>query len=254
MSVQTVFVVEDEESFVDALTVGLKREGFRVEVARDGAEALERFDAANPDIVLLDVMLPKVSGIDVCRELRKRSQVPIIMVTAKSAEIDTVVGLEVGADDYLAKPFAMRELLARIRALLRRVEMMKPAAAQARQTLPAAVLAATEQEAGTEPPVVYGDLVIDRARRKATLGGATLTLRPKEFDLLHFLARNPDVVHSRDVLLRRVWGYDIPIDSRTVDVHVRWLRQKIDRAAGSSTRLETVRGVGYRLVSAGSGT
>jgi DNA-binding response OmpR family regulator len=180
--------------------------------------------------------------------------VPILLLSAKGEEIDRVVGLEVGADDYLAKPFAMRELLARIRAMLRRVDMMRPAGAAASPPdTPARPAESGREQVETEPAVVLGDLVIDRARRKATLGGLALGLRPKEFDLLHFLARNPDVVHSRDVLLRRVWGYEIPIDSRTVDVHVRWLRQKID-LAGSSTRVETVRGVGYRLVSSHNGT
>jgi DNA-binding response OmpR family regulator len=164
-----------------------------------------------------------------------------------------VVGLEIGADDYLTKPFAMRELLARIRAMLRRVEMMRPGAAPDALTGPASAanpaLAASELPAErTESPVVLGDLAIDRARRTATLGGTTLSLRPKEFDLLHFLARNPGVVHSRDVLLRRVWGYEFSFDTRTVDVHVRWLRQKIERDAANPTRLETVRGFGYRLV------
>jgi DNA-binding response OmpR family regulator len=198
-------------------------------------------------------MLPGIDGLQVCRTLRSESTVPILLLSAKGEEIDRVVGLEMGADDYLAKPFAMRELLARIRAMLRRVEMMtpQPSAGAATDPRPAPNGFAAEQSTTvsvTDPLVVLGDLTVDRARRVATLGGVALSLRPKEFDLLHYLAQQPEVVHSRDALLRRVWGYDFPIGTRTVDVHVRWLRQKIERDPGNPRRLETVRGVGYRLV------
>jgi two-component system OmpR family response regulator len=185
--------------------------------------------------------------------MRAESTVPILLLSAKGEEIDRVVGLEIGADDYLAKPFAMRELLARIRAMLRRARMTPiSAATTAQATVRGAMPSATEPVSSPEPvdtPVVLGDLIVDRARRMATIAGHPIGLRPKEFDLLHFLVRHPDVVHTRETLLRRVWGYDFPIDTRTVDVHVRWLRQKIERDPGIPTRLVTVRGVGYRLVS-----
>ncbi len=227
MSMQTVFVVEDEESFVDALTIGLKREGFRVEVARDGAEALERFDAVNPDIVLLDVMLPKVSGIDVCRDLRKKSQVPIIMVTAKSAEIDTVVGLEVGADDYITKPYRMRELVARMRAVLRRVPT----------------------ERGSDLPVggmSVGDVSLDPDQHIVLVRGDVVALPLKEFELLHLLLANAGRVLSRDTLIDRVWGSDYVGDTKTLDVHVKRLRARIETDSSNPTRIVTIRGLGYK--------
>jgi two-component system response regulator RegX3 len=227
MSVQTVFVVEDEESFVDALTVGLKREGFRIEVARDGAEALARFDDVRPDIVLLDVMLPKVSGIDVCRELRKRSQVPIIMVTAKSAEIDTVVGLEVGADDYITKPYRMRELVARMRAVLRRAP----------------------NDRGGELPVgglEVGDVALDPEQHLVVVRGEQVSLPLKEFELLHLLLANAGRVLSRDVLIDRVWGTDYVGDTKTLDVHIKRLRARIEADPAAPTRIVTIRGLGYK--------
>ena len=253
----TILVVDDEPSLRDALSYTLRKEGYRVEVAATGAEAIRAVRRQIPQAVVLDVMLPGIDGLQVCRMLRSESTVPILLLSAKGEEIDRVVGLEVGADDYLTKPFAMRELLARIRAMLRRVDMMTP------HVTANSVLLTREQPAGSQPdqstpadvieePVVFGDLVVDRARRLATLEGSRLALRPKEFDLLHYLARHPGVVHSRESLLRRVWGYDFPIGTRTVDVHVRWLRQKIERDPAHPTRLETVRGVGYRLVAGGT--
>src|SRR5262245_10471737 len=227
MMVQTVFLVEDEESFVDALTVGLQREGFRVEVARDGAEALERFDSANPDIVLLDVMLPKVSGIDVCREMRKRSQVPIIMVTAKAAQIDTVVGLEVGADDYITKPYRLRELVARMRAVLRR----SPA------------------DRGGELPVggiTVGDVTLDPEQHVVVVRGEAVAMPLKEFELLHLLLANAGRVLSRDILIDRVWGSDYVGDTKTLDVHVKRLRARIETDTSHPTRIVTIRGLGYK--------
>lgn len=246
-AVQTVLVVDDESSVRDALSYTLSKEGYRVEVAATGSEAIQAARRRRPDAVVLDIMLPGMDGLQVCRTLRAESTVPILLLSARGEEIDRVVGLEIGADDYLTKPFAMRELLARIRAMLRRVEMMRPGASADA----ASILASGASDAvagGEESPVALGDLVVDRARRTATLRGHALTLRPKEFDLLHFLVKHPGVVHSRDVLLRRVWGYDYSFGTRTVDVHVRWLRQKIERDPGRPTRLETVRGVGYRLV------
>jgi DNA-binding response OmpR family regulator len=249
----TILVVDDEPSLRDALSYTLRKEGYRVVIAANGVEAIQAARREPPQAIVLDVMLPGVDGLQVCRTLRSESTVPILLLSAKGEEIDRVVGLELGADDYLAKPFAMRELLARIRAMLRRVEMMtpQPSGGIVIDGEPAPDGLAPGQSApvsATDPPVVLGDLTIDRARRVATLGGAALSLRPKEFDLLHYLAQQPEVVHSRDALLRRVWGYDFLIGTRTVDVHVRWLRQKIERDPGNPTRLETVRGVGYRLV------
>jgi DNA-binding response OmpR family regulator len=248
----TILVVDDEPSLRDALTYTLRSEGYRVVAAANGVEAIQAARRQRPHAVVLDVMLPGIDGLQVCRTLRSESTVPILLLSAKGEEIDRVVGLEVGADDYLPKPFAMRELLARIRAMLRRVEMMtpQPDVGAATETVPASKSAPGHP--GTvsvsNPPIVLGDLTVDQARRVAILGGVVLSLRPKEFELLHYLAQSPEIVHSRDELLRRVWGYDFPIDTRTVDVHVRWLRQKIELDPGHPTRLETVRGVGYRLI------
>jgi two-component system, OmpR family, response regulator RegX3 len=224
----TVLVVEDEDSFVEALTVGLKREGFRVQVARDGAEALDIFDAVRPDLVLLDVMLPKVSGIDVCRELRRRSSVPIIMVTAKGSEIDTVVGLEVGADDYVTKPYRLRELVARMRAVLRR-------------------------RAGEAPPhelngdaLEVGDVALDPERHEVVIRGDAVSLPLKEFELLEILLANAGRVLPRDTLIDRVWGTDYVGDTKTLDVHVKRLRAKVELDPSSPTRIVTIRGLGYK--------
>ena len=225
----TVLVVEDEDSFVEALTVGLKREGFRVQVARDGAEALDVFDAVKPDLVLLDVMLPKVSGIDVCRELRRRSQVPIIMVTAKGGEIDTVVGLEVGADDYVTKPYRLRELVARMRAVLRR---------RAAET---STTALADGEALT-----VGDVALDPERHEVVIRGATVQLPLKEFELLEILLANAGRVLPRETLIDRVWGTDYVGDTKTLDVHVKRLRAKVEPDPSTPTRIVTIRGLGYK--------
>ena len=250
----TILIVDDEPSVLDAVSYTLRKEGYGVEVAATGHEAIQIARKTRPDAIVLDVMLPGVDGLQVCRTLRAESNVPILLLSAKGEEIDRVVGLEMGADDYLGKPFAMRELLARIRAMLRRMEMMRPppgtpAYAPVALDLPAPAPVPLKGDAAVEDVVALGDLVVDRARRTATLRGEALALRPKEFDLLYYLARHPDVVHSRDVLLHRVWGYDFPMGTRTVDVHVRWLRQKIEPDPSNPTLLETVRGVGYRLVS-----
>ena len=228
----TVLVVEDEDSFVDALTVGLAREGFRVQVARDGAAALDLFDVVRPDIVLLDVMLPKVSGIDVCRELRKRSSVPIIMVTAKASEIDTVVGLEVGADDYVSKPYRLRELVARMRAVLRRRGDDGGAA----------------PSDGADGPSILrtGDVELDPGRHEVTIRGEAVALPLKEFELLHLLLENAGQVLTRDVLIDRVWGHDYVGDTKTLDVHVKRLRTKVEDDPSSPSRIVTIRGLGYK--------
>jgi two-component system response regulator RegX3 len=224
----TVLVVEDEESFIDALTVGLRREGFRVQVARDGAQALDLFDAVNPDLVLLDVMLPKVSGIDVCRQLRKRSQVPIIMVTAKGAEIDTVVGLEVGADDYVTKPYRLRELVARMRAVLRR--------------------APRDRNGDASGEVLeVGDVALDPERHEVVIRGDPVQLPLKEFELLELLLDNAGRVLTRETLIDRVWGSDYVGDTKTLDVHVKRLRSKVEDDPSNPSRIVTIRGLGYKF-------
>ncbi|MFM9037603.1 MAG: response regulator [Actinomycetota bacterium] len=227
----TVLLVEDEESFVDALTVGLKKEGFRVEVARDGLEALNKFDVTRPDVVLLDVMLPKISGIDVCRQLRKRTQVPIIMVTAKGAEIDTVVGLEVGADDYITKPYRMRELVARMRAVLRRAPGESTGALD-------------DLDAST---LIVGDVVLDPEQHKVLVRGAEVAMPLKEFELLHLLLANAGRVLPRETLIDRVWGTDYVGDTKTLDVHIKRLRTKIEDEPANPTRIVTIRGLGYKF-------
>jgi two-component system response regulator RegX3 len=233
VSRQTIMVVEDEEAFIEALVVGLQREGFGVEVARDGAEALSNFDAIDPDIVLLDVMLPKVSGTDVCREIRKKSQVPIIMVSAKGTEIDTVVGLEVGADDYIVKPYRIRELVARVRAALRR---SGPIAAG---------------DAGSGGGISVGDVTIDPERHVVTVRGAVTKLPLKEFELLYVLMANAGRVMTRDTLIDRVWGSDYFGDTKTLDVHIKRLRSKIEVDPGNPAAILTIRGLGYKFERAG---
>jgi len=224
-----ILVVDDEQSYRDALRVALEREGFRVEVAADGAEAIERFDASRPQLVLLDVMLPRISGVDVCRELRTRSQVPIIMVTARNAEIDAVVGLEVGADDYVTKPFRLRELVARVRAALRRGRSDDAHAAQ---------------HGGDVLEV--GDVRLDAGRHEVRVHGEEVALPLKEFELLELLLANAGRVLTRDVLIDRVWGPNYYGDTKTLDVHVKRLRAKVEDDPAHPERIVTVRGVGYR--------
>ncbi len=225
-----ILVVEDEESYVDALTVGLTREGFQVRVARDGLEALAMFDAVTPDLVLLDLMLPTLSGIDVCRELRRRSLVPIIMVTAKSSEIDTVVGLEVGADDYIAKPYRLRELVARVRAVLRRnggdvTDVLL-----------------------SEASLRVGDVALDTDRHEVVIRTEVVSLPLKEFELLEILLANAGRVLTREVLIDRIWGFDYVGDTKTLDVHIKRLRAKVEINPSSPTRIVTIRGLGYKYV------
>jgi len=225
-----VLVVEDEESFVEALQIGLTREGFDVTVARDGHEALELFDANPPDLVLLDVMLPKMSGIDVCRQLRQRSQLPIIMVTAKSSEIDTVVGLEVGADDYVTKPYRLRELVARMRAALRRAS--SDATGE---------IVLDESEA-----LVVGDVSLDVAQHVVTIRGDVVPMPLKEFEVLRLLLSNAGRVMTREMLIDRVWGADYVGDTKTLDVHIKRLRAKVEDDPAVPTRIVTIRGLGYK--------
>jgi two-component system, OmpR family, response regulator RegX3 len=225
-----VLVVEDEPSFVEALTIGLTREGFRVVAVADGYDAVQRFDEVQPDIVLLDVMLPRLSGIDVCRQLRKRSHVPIIMVTAKGAEIDTVVGLEVGADDYITKPYRMREVVARMRAVLRRS--------------PNDGAAASELSPGS---LAVGDVILDPEEHRVTIDGDDVSLPLKEFELLHLLLANAGRVLPRETLIDRVWGSDYVGDTKTLDVHIKRLRAKVEPNPATPTRIITYRGLGYKF-------
>jgi two-component system response regulator RegX3 len=223
----TILVVDDEQSYRDALSVALEREGFIVETAADGAEAIARFDATRPALVLLDVMLPHMSGVDVCRELRARSQVPIIMVTARNAEIDAVVGLEVGADDYVTKPFRLRELVARVRAALRR--------------------APNRDGTGSEQEIIeVGDVKLDAARHEVFVHETLVPLPLKEFELLELLLLNAGRVLTRDVLIDRIWGPNYYGDTKTLDVHIKRLRAKLEADPANPTRIVTVRGVGYR--------
>ena len=230
----TILVVEDEESFVEALNIGLAREGFRVQVARDGVEALEMFDVVRPDLVLLDVMLPRISGVDVCLELRKRSKVPIIMVTAKGSEIDTVVGLEVGADDYVTKPYRVRELVARIRAVMRRAENRSPS-----------------ESSGA---MIVGDVALDPDKHEVRIRGELVTLPLKEFELLQELLSNAGNVLTRERLMELVWGFDYVGDTKTLDVHIKRLRRKVETDPSNPQRIVTIRGLGYKFDPAMVGT
>jgi DNA-binding response OmpR family regulator len=222
---RTILVVDDEPTLRETLVDALEADGFRVVAAADGREALERFRAEKPDLVLLDLMLPELSGIEVCRIIRRESGVPIVMLTAKDSELDKVVGLELGADDYVTKPFSVRELTARIRALFRR----------------------TEQTAGEPPPslVDLGRVQIDLAGHRLLRDGEPVAIKPKVFELLAFLLGRPGQAFTRDQLLEHVWGYDYAGETRTVDVHVHWLRSEIEVDPASPRLIETVRGVGY---------
>jgi len=224
-----IMIVEDDQNLLATLKYNLLKESYDVITAVDGAQAIEIARNEKPEMIVLDVMLPKLSGFEVCRILRKEMTVPILMLTAKTEEVDKIVGLEIGADDYMTKPFSMRELLARVRAMLRRVDMSK-------------LQPASEQE-----NLKIGDLEIDVGRHQAFYGGLPLDLTPKEYDLLVFLARNKGLVFSREQLLDKVWGYDYAGDTRTVDVHIRWLRQKIESDPAHPRTLLTVRGAGYKL-------
>lgn len=238
----TVLVVDDEEAFVDALTVGLTREGFTVEVARDGLAAIEAFDSLKPNLVLLDVMLPRLSGIDVCRHIRTCSTTPVIMVTARSEEIDAVVGLEIGADDYVTKPYRLRELVARMRAVLRRA------------AAPAEVGAG--DGAGSlvddEDILAVGDVHMDLGRHEVRLRGDEVPLALKEFELLELFLANAGRVLTRGLLIDRVWGSDYVGDGKTLDVHVKRLRAKIEDDPARPGRITTIRGLGYRYERSGA--
>jgi len=231
---EMILVVEDEPSLQETLAYNLKKENYQVETVGDGLAALEAARRLKPDLIVLDVMLPLMDGFEVARVLRKEMSAAILMLTARDDEIDRVVGLEVGADDYLAKPFSMRELLARVKAQLRRARLLREELRQA----PAEIKHET---------LTFDNLTINLTRREALLDGQPLALKPKEYDLLLFLAEHRRQMLTREFVLERVWGWDYIGDSRTVDVHIRWLRQKIEQDAAVPTRIVTVRGGGYRF-------
>jgi DNA-binding response OmpR family regulator len=230
---EKILVVEDDQTLRETLAYNLSRQGYTVETAYDGQAAIDVSRKINPDLIVLDIMLPVLDGFDVCRILRQESSVPILMLTARDDEIDRVIGLEMGADDYLTKPFSMREFLARVKAQLRRIRLD-------RQELGAQNYPESEK-------LVYDNLIIDLARREVQLGDDTLALKPKEFELLLFLARHRGHVLTREMILERVWGWEFSGGSRTVDVHIRWLREKIESDPAQPTRIITVRGAGYRF-------
>jgi DNA-binding response OmpR family regulator len=231
---EKVLVVEDEISLQETLVYNLRRQGYEVEAVGDGNAALEAARKTHPDVILLDIMLPGIDGFEVCRILRQEMTTPVLMLTARDDEIDRVVGLEVGADDYLTKPFSMRELIARVKAMLRRVRLIR-------------------QELGTEVPLapnhllVFADLAIDLTRREVRMKDVVIALKPKEYELLVFLANHRGQVLTREFILEKVWGWDYVGDSRTVDVHIRWLREKIEPEPANPHRIITVRGAGYRF-------
>jgi DNA-binding response OmpR family regulator len=231
---ETILVVEDEPSLQDTLAYNLKKEGYTVEAVGDGLVALESARRLKPDLIVLDLMLPGIDGFEVCRILRKEMNTPVLMLTARDDEIDRVVGLEVGADDYLTKPFSMRELMARVKAQLRRARLI-------REEL-------WKQSAETpQEKISFDNLLINQTRREVILNEGPLQLKPKEYELLLFLAEHRGQMLTRGFILERVWGWDYIGDSRTVDVHVRWLRQKIEADPGKPERIITVRGGGYRF-------
>jgi two-component system OmpR family response regulator len=229
-----ILVVEDNLTLLDTLQYNLSRQDYEVCTATDGRQALDVARQERPELIVLDLMLPEMDGVEVCRILRQETIAPVLMLTARASEVDKVVGLEVGADDYVTKPFSMRELLARVKALLRRATFMREE------------LSAQRDAAGTAR-LTFDGLVIDQVRCEVCLGEEVLHLKPKEFDLLAFLALNRGVALSRELILERVWGWDYDGGSRTVDVHVSWLREKIERDPKNPERIVTIRGVGYRF-------
>ena len=228
-----VLVVEDEPTLLETLVYNLNRQGYQVDTAEDGEAALQIARQSHPNLIILDIMLPKLDGFEVCRILRQEMNVPIIMLTARDDEIDRVIGLEMGADDYMSKPFSMRELMARVKAQLRRVRLIREEM-EDKDTTPNEI-------------IQFSDLSLDLTRREIRLSDQILQLKPKEFELLLFLARHRGQVLSRELIMDRVWGWDFTGGSRTVDVHVRWLREKIEPDPAVPTRIITVRGAGYRF-------
>ncbi|MGZ9225995.1 MAG: response regulator [Anaerolineales bacterium] len=232
---ETILVVEDEPALRDTLTYNLNKDGFTVEAVGDGRSALESARRLKPDLIVLDLMLPEIDGFEVCRILRKEMITPILMLTARDDEIDRVVGLEVGADDYLTKPFSMRELMARVKAQIRRSRLLREELAQSNETQK------------QHQKLKFGNLIVNLTRREVLLDDEPLALKPQEYELLVFFAEHKGQMLSREFVLERVWGWDFIGDSRTVDVHVRWLRQKIEEDPGKPKRIVTVRGGGYRF-------
>lgn len=235
-----ILVVEDEPALVDTLEYALSRQGYTVVIARDGLSALEMARVQKPDLILLDVMLPGLDGFEICRVLRQEMNVPILILTARDDEVDKIVGLEVGADDYLTKPFSMRELLARVKAHLRRVRLIREEMGIEDEEIVPAVPSGGRR-------LVFDSLVIDPDRREVSLDDDVMHLKPKEYELLLFLAQNRRIVLGRDLILERVWGWDYNGGSRTVDVHIRWLREKIESDPADPKLIVTVRGIGYRF-------
>lgn len=232
---EKILVVDDEISLQETLAYNLTREGYQVEVAGDGNQALHLARTSKPDLVILDVMLPGLDGFEVCRILRQEANIPVLMLTARDDEIDRVVGLEVGADDYLAKPFSMRELIARVKALLRRVRLIRED------------IVSEKQDADQPKLITFDNLGIDLTRREVKLDGKVLPLKPKEYELLLFMGQQKGRLLTRELILERVWGWGFVGDSRTVDVHIRWLREKIEPNPEMPQRIITVRGAGYRF-------
>ncbi len=233
----TILIVEDEPSLQDTLAYNLEKQGYTVEACSDGRTALEAARRLKPDLIVLDIMLPELDGFEVTRILRREMIVPILMLTARDEEIDRVVGLEVGADDYLTKPFSMRELLARVKAQLRRAQLVRDEQSKKEVSEPAS----------PQETLAFGNLVINQSRREVLLDGQVLALKPQEYDLLQFFAQHKRQMLSREFILERVWGWDYVGNSRTVDVHVRWLREKIETDPAVPVRIVTVRGGGYRF-------
>lgn len=229
---EKILIVEDELTLQETLAYNLKKQGYQVDCANDGPMAIEKARQIKPDMILLDIMLPGMDGFEVCRIIRKDMLVPILMLTARDDEIDRVVGLEVGADDYLTKPFSMRELFARIKALLRRARIVQEISAG---------------DAASHKLYIFDNLVVDENRREVTLNSKALSLKPKEYELLLFLGQHKGQVLSRELILEKVWGWDYFGDSRTVDVHIRWLREKIEADPANPARIITSRSAGYRF-------
>jgi DNA-binding response OmpR family regulator len=230
---EKILIVEDEAALLETLSYNLTRQGYEVATAQDGRSAIAMARQTHPNLIVLDIMLPVLDGFEVCRILRQEMSAPIIMLTARDEEIDRVIGLELGADDYMTKPFSMREFLARVKAQLRRVRLIREEM--------------DDQDSIAKEMISYGNLTLNLIRREVLYNNKPLSLKPKEFDLLLFLARHRGQVLSRDLILERVWGWEFSGGSRTVDVHIRWLREKVEENPAEPTRIVTVRGAGYRF-------
>ena len=228
-----VMIVEDDETMLGILKYNLSKDGYTVITSMEGLQALQLARSEKPDLILLDIMLPKMNGLEVCRILRKEMSVPIIMLTAKTEEIDKIVGLEIGADDYITKPFSMRELLARVHASFRRANLIENEA--------------TKSQKESSRTIKVGPIEVDTSRHVVTINNKVIDFSPKEFDLMTYLIQNHGQVFNREALLEKVWGYDFAGDTRTVDVHIRWLREKIEDDPASPQYIVTIRGFGYKL-------